>query len=82
MMFDNELDAEAVFLIWPFRNGIVRDCLTIRNFDARYCIPENFTNDLMVDFSILEYRSNLPTSDVSLTKVHVFSVLLHTKLAN
>ena len=81
-MFDNELDADAVYLIWPFRNGNVRDCFTIRNCDARYCIPANLTNDLLVDFSILEYRSNLHFSDVSLIKVHVFSVLLNTKLSD
>ena len=79
-MFDAELEADADYLIWPFLNNCKRDCFTIKNRDAHYCIPGNLSNDLLVDFSISEYRSHLDPESECFQKVHVFSVLLHEKM--
>ena len=79
-MFDENLAEDCDYLVWPFLNNCVRDQFTIKNSDARYCIPGNLSNDLIVDFSIAEYRSNLNVESERFKKVHVFSVKLHDKM--
>jgi len=79
-MFDETAAEDCDYLVWPFLNNCVRDQFTIKNSDARYCIPGNLSNDLIVDFSIAEYRSNLDAESEPFQKVHVFSVKLHDKM--